>query len=156
MSPDVPKDGTVAADEFTYPTWQRTAPGPPNTKPSHVFVLFLESYDSWPFLEEYRELGLVEQGRQLGAEGHLLLSYLPGANSSLLSSLTCLQGLCKTNREQQECLPTSLVHVFKQLGYRTRSVNSFTSEWSDTERIAREQGFDEIYCTADIKPGFES
>ncbi|MCA9118575.1 MAG: sulfatase-like hydrolase/transferase [Planctomycetaceae bacterium] len=142
--------------EFSFSKWQRTAAGSPNGKPSHVFVLFLESYDSWPFLDKYRELELVESGRQLGEEGHLLLAHLPGANSSLKSSLVCLQGLFDTNRVDQHCLPTSMVYAFKQLGYTTRSINSFTSEWNDAERIAREQGFDEIYCTANIKPGGET
>ncbi|HRX82680.1 MAG TPA: sulfatase-like hydrolase/transferase, partial [Pirellulaceae bacterium] len=61
-----------------------------------------------------------------------------------------------TSRAIQNSLPTSLVHAFQQLGYTTRSVNSFTSGWNDAERIAREQGFDEIYCTANIKPGGET
>ncbi|QEG38358.1 LTA synthase family protein [Roseimaritima ulvae] len=149
----VPVVAPVAGLAFQAPSWQRTAAGAPNGPPEHVFVLFMESYDSWPFLEPYRELGLVNNGRQFGEQGHLLLNYVPGANSSLLSSLVCLQGLYDTYRERQECLPTSIVSIFQRLGYRTRSINSFPSEWGDSERIARQQGFDEIYCTADIKPG---
>lgn len=150
---DAPLHAVENPTNFSFPAWQRTAPGPPNVRPSHVFVLFLESYDSWPFLDEYRELGLVESGHQLGAEGHRLMKYIAGANSSVRSSLICTQGLFQTNRAQQQCLPTSLVHTFQRLGYRTRSVNSFTSEWGDAQRIADEQGFEEIYCTAEIKPG---
>ncbi|MGC6445661.1 MAG: LTA synthase family protein [Rubripirellula sp.] len=138
---------------FQAKVYQRVASGRPGVKPKHVFLLFLESYDAWPFMDEYATLGLVEEGKQLGREGQILRTFLPGANSSVRSSLVCLQGLFQSCRSRQECLPTSLVYQFKQLGYRTRSVNSFTSEWGDAEKIAREQGFEDIYCTAEIKPG---
>jgi phosphoglycerol transferase MdoB-like AlkP superfamily enzyme len=143
---------TTVAD-FSFPAWQRTAEGPPSTVPKHVFILFMESYDSWPFLEKYRELGLVEEGRKLGDEGLRLMSYLPGDNSSLFSSLVCLQGMFETNRARQQCVPTSLAHAFNRMGYVTRNINGFSSEWSDCGRIAIEQGFKEVYCTAEIKPG---
>ncbi len=141
---------------FQHPAWQRTAAGPPTVRPDHVFVLFLESYDSWPFLEKYRELGLVEEGRRLGQEGRILLNYLPGANSSVKSSLVTLQGVYDTYSAQQQCLPTSLVCNFERLGYRTRSINGFVSQWGDAEKSATDQGFDEVYCTEHIKPGGET
>lgn len=154
------RDGVTAdalpVDElnrFSLPVWQRQAQGSPAAKPDHVFVLFMESYDSWPFLDEYRGLGIVEEGRRLGDDGHRLMTYLPGDNGSLLSSLVFLQGLFDTNRARQQTLPTSMVNAFQRMGYVTRSVNAFSSEWSGTHRIASEQGFDEIYCVADIKPG---
>ena len=139
-------------DDVNHPLWKRMAGGPPAAKPDHVFVLFMESYDSWPFLEEYRELQIVEEGRRLGDAGHRLMNYLPGDNGSLLSSLVFLQGMFDTNRSRQQQLPTSLPDAFQRLGYRTRSINAFSSEWSGTHRIAHEQGFEEIYCVADIKP----
>lgn len=151
-----PTSQGCAPASFDFTSWQRTATGPPNIAPRHVFVLFMESYDSWPFLDPYRELHLVENGKRLGRAGHHLRTFLPGANSSLLSGLVTLQGLFETHRGRQQRLPTSLVQVFNQLGYRTRCINSFSSEWGDAQRIAVEQGFDETYYTADIKPGGET
>lgn len=144
---------TASVVDYSYPAWQRTAAGPPTKAPKHVFILFMESYDSWPFLERYRELGLVEEGRKLSDDGLRLMSYLPGDNSSLFSSLVCLQGIFETNRARQQSIPTSLAHAFNRLGYVTRNINGFSAEWSSCERIAREQGFKEVYCTAQIKPG---
>lgn len=136
--------------------YSREASGPPNAKPSHVFVLFLESYDSWAFQERFSELHLVDEGKALGREGHLVLKNLPAGNTSIESALACIQGMFGTYTGKQQCLPTSMVYGMKSLGYRTRSVNGFPRKWGDAERLAIEQGFEEVYCTEDLLPGGET
>lgn len=154
--PTPPPNTITQPDSFQLAPWQRTTTGINAVKPDHVFLIFNESYDSWPFLPEYADLGIVEGGKQLGKEGHLLLTYLPGANGSVDSSVVCLQGLFGTNRDKQQELPTSIVHSMKKLGYYTRNINAFGGEWSNAERIANEQGFDEFIGTAQILPGGET
>ena len=133
----------------------RTARGTRNGAPSHIFLLFLESYDAWPFLEKYKSLDVVPYGRRFARSGCHVRSFLPAANSSVMSYASTINGLLRTNPLHQQQLPTSLTHVLKRLGYTTRNIGGFASSWQRFEEHSIEQGFDEFYSTDQIKPGGE-
>lgn len=133
----------------------RTARGAPNGAPSHIFLLFLESYDAWPFLDKYNSLNVVPYGRRFARSGCYVRSFLPAANSSVMSYTSTINGLLKTNPLRQQELPTSLTHVLKRLGYTTRNIGGFASSWQRFEEHTMEQGFDEFYSTDQLKPGGE-
>ncbi len=145
---------------MSHPVWQRTvrrdppvvgSAGPdPQATPSHVFVLFLESYDSWPFLDEFSDLRLVEEGKRLARQGVHIRNYLPGTAASITSYHVAIQGIFETKRMIQHELPTSLIHNLRRLGYRTRSVAGYSSEAGNEARYVKQQGFDEWHFAANI------
>ncbi len=139
-----------------HPMWQRVAGGAPNGAPEHVFVLMMESYDSWPFQDKFAELNIVPYGKKLGDEGVRLMRFMPGDNHSVSSVNILEQGLFETSRVAQFNSPTSMVHIFKRLGYQTRHIAGFSSETGSAGRYSAQQGFDESYFTADIVPGGET
>lgn len=144
------------AIDFNAPLLQRVAGGSPNVAPSHVFLLFMESYDSWPMLETYAQMGIVQAGMKLAREGIWIRRFLPAANSSNASYAACIQGMPNTNLFDQRCLPTSLVQVFQQLGYETRQVNGFPADWDNARHTSEGQGFDRVYCAEEILAGGET
>ena len=45
--------------------------------PSHVFVIVMESYDSWPLQQKYASLNLTNQLKNLASKGIYLDNVLP-------------------------------------------------------------------------------
>lgn len=141
--------------ELNQAAFQRIATGT-SRKPQHVFFLFLESYDAWPFLKKYESLGIVDYGKRLANNGLLIRRFLPAANNSVPSYIATVSGLHETNHFDQKCLPTSIVFNMKQLGYRAISVGGFPPTWQRFDEHCTEQGFDEIYSTREIMPNGET
>ncbi len=148
----------LCADDLSlsHPLLTRVSKGSSNRQPSHIFLLFVESYDAWPFLDKYASLNLVNEGKRLANDGLHFKRFLPGANNSCDSFMITVQGLFETNKYQQQRMPTSLVSIMQQLGYRTRSVNGFGLHTGTGKKICTDQGFEETYFTHDIKPGGET
>ncbi|QDS91465.1 Sulfatase [Roseimaritima multifibrata] len=141
---------------WEHPVLDRVAEGNPNGPPSHVFMLFLESYDAWPFLPQYHQLNLVPEGRRLAKAGLHVRRFLPAANTSVDSYIATIQGLHQTDKYQQKRLPTSMVTIMQDLGYQTRSINAFSGHTIVGDRMVTEQGFEKSYFTQDIKHGGET
>jgi hypothetical protein len=126
------------------------AAGPKTTPPEHIFVIIMESYDAWPMLDKYRSLGLVENGRRLAEQGLHIRAFLPATDNSLGSYLALISGLNHTSRFRQRDFPTSLPHVFNQLGYATRLFVGDSATWQHIEDLASQQGFSEFYAAGAI------
>lgn len=141
---------------FRHPVVARQAAGPQNGPPSHVFILFIESYDAWPFLDKYRPLHLVEEGRRLARHGLHQARFLPGSDNSVDSFMVAVQGLHDTHKYKQQKLPTSFPTTFQRLGYRTRSINAFGIHADTGKQMIEQQGFEEAYFCHDIQPGGET
>jgi phosphoglycerol transferase MdoB-like AlkP superfamily enzyme len=127
------------------------AHGPHGAPPRHVFVLLMESYDSWPMLPQYQSLQMTEGLKGLAAEGlqvHSFLSSSPGTMASVAGVLTGLPdaGL-QTDLQPQTrfTYPTAVASIFRRLGYRTRFFYGGKLGWRNLDQFAAAQGFDEIY-----------
>ena len=128
-----------------------TAHGPRGAAPRHVFVLLMESYDSWPMLPEYQSLQMTEGLKGLAVEGlqvQPFLSSSPGTMASVAGVLTGLPdaGL-QTDLQPQTrfTYPTSVASIFQRLGYRTRFFYGGKLGWRNLDQFAAAQGFDDIY-----------
>ncbi len=133
-----------------------TAQGTQGAAPRHVFVLMMESYDSWPLLPEYQSLelsgglsGLITSGLQVGA----FLSSSPGTMASVAGALTGLPdaGL-QTDLQPQtrQTYPTSVAAIFRRLGYKTRFFYGGKLGWRNIDQFATAQGFDEVFGSSHI------
>lgn len=129
----------------------RQARGPKGRPPRHVFLIIMESYDTWPLLDAYAELGLCEQLKSLAREGIVILDFLPASDGTMTSYAAIISGLpdagVRTNyRKTAEMpYPSSLPWTFKRLGYRTRLFYSGYLSWQRIDEFSRAQGFEEIY-----------
>lgn len=128
-----------------------TAQGPRGTAPRHVFVLLMESYDSWPMLPEYQSLQMTEGLKGLAAEGLQVQSFLSSSPGTMASVAGVLTGLpdagLQTDLQPQTrfTYPTSIASIFQRLGYRTRFFYGGKLGWRNLDQFATAQGFDEIY-----------
>ena len=122
----------------------------------HIFVVIIESFDSWPMLDEFASLHLADRVKALARQGIWVRSFLPGSVGSMASFDIIVSGLADagliTDMQPSSRVPyeTSLPGIFRRLGYRTRM---FYSGFESRHRIgdfSREQGFDEVYCGGTI------
>jgi phosphoglycerol transferase MdoB-like AlkP superfamily enzyme len=120
-------------------------------RPRHVFMLMMESYDSWPMMPEYAALRLTEGLQGLAAEGLHCADFLSSAPGTMASVAGVLTGLpdagLQTDLQPQtrSAYPTALAATFRRLGYRTRFFYGGKLGWRNIDAFAAAQGFEEIY-----------
>jgi phosphoglycerol transferase MdoB-like AlkP superfamily enzyme len=93
---------------------------------------------------------VVENGRRLAEEGLHVKAFLPSTDNSLGSYLALTSGLNHTSHFRQREFPTSLPHVFNQLGYATRLFVGDSATWQHIEDLASQEGFAEFYAAGAI------
>lgn len=137
----------------------RTANGPAAgvVSPRHIFLVVMESYDTWPMLDEYRALSLAPQVKALGAKGLMLLDFLPASTGTMSSLATILTGMpdagVQTNYQATASspFPSSLATTFERLGYTTRFFYGGYLSWQKIDEFLHDQGFREIYGAPHIQ-----
>jgi phosphoglycerol transferase MdoB-like AlkP superfamily enzyme len=127
------------------------AGGPKGKVPKHVFLLVMESYHSWPMLDEYASLQLAEGVKGLAREGAWLRNFLPASHSTMRTLQSIISGLpaggLRINLEPNsyEAYPTSLPAIFNRLGYDTHFFYGGYLSWHRVGNFADDQGFAHIH-----------
>ena len=133
----------------------RTAKGEYLAKqPRQVVVIFGENYALWPFLDRYKDLGLVSKGQGLINSGKA--AYIPNFLANGNGTIGSLQGLISglageglyENYESETYkshYATGIGNAMKELGYKTVFWYGGFSSWQDIRKFALAQGFDEFY-----------
>ena len=130
---------------------KRIAPGNSNPRPSHIFIVVMESYDAWSTLTEYAGLHLTDRVKQLGAEGIRADGFISSGVSTVESLGVMITGLpfarAFVNFQPivRRGLPTAAAPIFKQLGYKPRFFYGGFLSWQRIGEFCREQGFEEVY-----------
>ena len=130
---------------------KRTAPGNPGSKPSHIFIVVMESYDAWALQPEYAGLHLTDRLKQLGDEGIRAQGFISSGISTIESLGVIITGLpfarafVNFQPTVRKGLPTAAAPIFKQLGYKPRFFYGGYLSWQRIGEFCREQGFDEAY-----------
>lgn len=138
---------------------ERVAKGPPAERPRHIFLIIMESYDAWPFLERYRSLGLVEGVRGLAQDGILIPAFVSAGTGTMTSVGALITGLPEAGAvvnyqpASRQPFPTTAPAIFKQLGYRTRAFYAGYLSWQRFGDFCADQGFEEIYGGGDMVKG---
>ena len=141
---DLPKTATL--DDYL----ARKAKGAA-APPRHIFLLILESYDSWPLEERWRGLGVATCGASLAARGVSVPGFLPDSDGTIGSLAAIFTGLpdagVSTNYQPsaRNAFPTAPAAIFRRLGYRTRFFYAGFLSWQRVDDLAKAQGFDEVY-----------
>lgn len=138
---------------------ERLAKGPPTKRPRHIFLVIMESYDAWPFLDRYKSLGLVEGARALAQDGILIRAFVSGGTGTMTSVGSLITGLPEAGAvvnyqpASRQPFPTTAPAIFKRLGYRTRVFYAGYLSWQRFGDFCADQGFEEIYGGGDMVKG---
>ncbi len=123
----------------------------------HIFLIVMESYDSWPFLPPFKELDLVPEGKRLGNGGYLLGAFTSTASGTMTSMSPLMAGLynpgLRSNymESARRPYPTAPGVIFSSLGYRTRLFYGGSLSWQRLGDYAANQGFEERYGMESIQ-----
>jgi phosphoglycerol transferase MdoB-like AlkP superfamily enzyme len=137
----------------------RHAAGPKSVPPRHVFLVVMESYDAWPFLDKYALLGLTHSLSELGRNGLHFRNFVPASDGTMQSLTAIITGIPYSQVEinyQRTALqpyPSSLFETFRRLGYRTRLFYGGYLSWQRFGDFARDQGAEEIYGAPHMSKG---
>jgi phosphoglycerol transferase MdoB-like AlkP superfamily enzyme len=130
---------------------KRIAPGNSAPKPSHIFIIVMESYDAWALQPEYAGLHLTDRLKRLGDGGIRAQGFISSGISTVESLGVIITGLpfarafVNFQPTVRKGLPTAAAPIFKQLGYQTRFFYGGYLSWQRIGEFCREQGFDEAY-----------
>jgi phosphoglycerol transferase MdoB-like AlkP superfamily enzyme len=130
---------------------KRIAPGNPGPKPTHIFIVVMESYDAWSLQPEYAGLHLTDRVKALGGGGIRANGFISSGISTIESLGVIITGLpfarafVNFQPMVRKGLPTAAAPIFEQLGYRTRFFYGGYLSWQRIGEFCREQGFDEVY-----------
>lgn len=130
---------------------KRVAPGSPSLRPSHIFIVVMESYDAWAMQPEYAGLHLTDRLSALGQEGLHVQGFISSGVGTIQSLGVFITGLpfahVMVNYQPvvRQGLPTALAGIFKQLGYRPRFFYGGFLSWQRVGEFCREQGFEDVY-----------
>lgn len=133
----------------------RHAAGTPNPA-RHVFVIIMESFDSWPFLEQYRSLKLTGRLGALADRGLHFKSFLPATGGTMASLCVIIVGFpdpgvrMNFRKSSGKPYPSSIAEQFGRLGYRTRLFYGNRLSCHGVGDFGRNQGFDEVYGQAHV------
>lgn len=123
-------------------------------KPQHIFVVVMESQDSWPMLDSYKDLELVPNLRRLAEEGIHVKSFISAGVSTMPALSSIIMGMPDVGIEVQyqpmarRVFSTAIAKQFKELGYETNLFYAGYLSWRKLGELALNQGFDHVYgCT---------
>jgi len=153
FSLDLPDD--KARDLSNY--LQRTASGNQFEMPDHIFIIVMESYDSWPLLPKYKSLKIAESLNALGENGVFFNHFLPSGSNTMASLSAMLMGIPYTGLNISRIAAskppfiTSTPGIFKRLGYKTRLFYGGFLSWQNIGNLFQAQGIDEIFAAPSIE-----
>lgn len=123
----------------------------PTVEPNHVFIIVLESQDSWPMLEKYANLELVPNLKRFANEGISVRAFVSAGNSTRTTLCSIISGLPDAyvythfQPSSQKAYPTAIANQFKQLGYQTNLFYGGHLSWQRLGEFAKNQGFDNMF-----------
>ena len=119
-------------------------------KPKQIFLVVMESYDSWPLMEKYKDLNVSSNLIEIKNKGVSFTNFLPAANSTMNSLGAIITGIpyCGVNISNigaHRSFPSSIFTQFKDLGYETNFFFTVYSSWQNLGNFAKKQGVDNVY-----------
>lgn len=129
-------------------------------QPNNVICIIGESYALWPFLPEYKDLGLVEKGLKLqnapnSMHTKIMLAHGTGTMPTVNGFITGLAATDLYENYRPESFKnyyaTGIGSIMKSLGYKTIFWYGGFEAWQNIKNFVLAQKFDEFYCAGDFK-----
>ncbi|WP_298153194.1 LTA synthase family protein [Flavobacterium sp.] len=134
---------------------RKTAGGPTIEKPKQIFLVVMESYDSWPLMDKYLPFKLSSNLNRIAKNGTHFTDFLPAANATFDSFGAVVTDVphCGVNISQlgtvNEPFETSIFRQFKKLGYETNLYYGGFLSWENIGEFCKYQGVDRIFSGVD-------
>lgn len=129
-------------------------------QPNNVVLIVGESFGLWPFLPQFKDLGLVDQtiALQNSEHGFAVENMLAGASGTMPSMNVLLTGLPNTGiyeNYQPNSFKTKyqmgIGYIMKKMGYKTIFWFGGFGGWQNFENMVLAQSFDEFRCADEFK-----
>lgn len=126
-------------------------------KPKQIFMIIMESYDSWPLLDKYASFGIANNLREIASKGTHFTNFLPAyaATFYAYSTISSSVPYCGINTSQiattHEPYISSIFTQFKELGYKTNMFYGGFMTWSNLGPFTDRLGCDAMYSGANIE-----
>jgi phosphoglycerol transferase MdoB-like AlkP superfamily enzyme len=123
--------------------------------PSQIFLIVMESYDSWPLLDKYSEFGIATNLKKIENKGASFVNFLPASASTMNSFGAIITGIPYSGVNISkigainESYPSSLFNQFKKLGYETNFFYGGFLSWQNIGNLVKNQGADNLYSASD-------
>lgn len=140
----------------------KKAKGPTIEKPKQLFLIVMESYDSWPLMEKYLPFHLSDNLNAIAKKGTHFTHFLPSGSTTIDSFGAIMTNVpnCGVNLSHvgtvNEPFQTSIFNQFKKLGYQTNLYYGGFLSWENIGELSKYQGVDRIFSAADAGGETES
>lgn len=145
-------DELIPADSTTITAiLKKNSQGATIEKPKQIFVIVMESLDSWPLMDKYASLNLTPNVKSIQEKGIRFENFLPASNSTMNSFAAITTGVpySGVNISQIGAInppfKTSLFNQFKSLGYRSNLFYGGYLSWHNIENFSKNQGAENVY-----------
>ncbi|WP_309640776.1 LTA synthase family protein [Flavobacterium sp.] len=134
---------------------KKQAQGAMIEKPKQIFLVIMESYDSWPLMDQYAPFQFSTQLRALKNNGTHFNYFLPAADATFDSFGAVVTNVPYTGvniskiGELNEPFVTSIFSQFKKLGYQTNLFYGGFSSWQNIAEFSKYQGVDRFFSATD-------
>lgn len=129
-------------------------------QPNNVVLIIGESFGLWPFLPQFKNLGLVDQtiALQNSEHGFAVENMLAGGGGTISSINSIVTGLPNTGIYEnyqpnsfKTKYQTGIAYIMKQLGYKTIFWYGGFSGWQNLKNMVLAQSFDEFHCADEFR-----
>lgn len=151
--------GSRSIDDWLY---QEVSLDKESLIPKHIFLIVMESQDSWPLLHPYAGFGLNPQIMQLAQKGIWVPAFLSAGDGTIASLATLMTGMPEVGvythyqLSSQTPLPTAIAMQFKKLGYHPNLWYGGYLSWERLGEFALNQGFETVYGGAHMGGGLRN
>lgn len=141
---------------------KKTAAGTSTQKPKQIFLVIMESYDSWPLMDKYQPFLLSTQLCKIKNNGTHFSHFLPAADATFDSFGAIVTNVpyCGVNISKigqvNDPFATSLFGQFNKLNYQTNLFYGGFSSWQNIEEFSKYQGVQRFFSATDAGGNSES
>lgn len=134
---------------------RKTAQGPTIEKPKQIFLVVMESYDSWPLLDKYQPFHFADNLRAIAQSGTHFNHFLAAGNTTIDSFGAIMTNVpnCGINLSHIGTagvpFETSIFRQFKKLGYETNFYYGGFLSWENIGDLSKYYGVDRIFSGVD-------
>ncbi|MCX6171831.1 MAG: sulfatase-like hydrolase/transferase [Flavobacterium sp.] len=134
---------------------KKIAQGPTIEKPKQIFLVVMESYDSWPLLDKYQPFHFADNLRGIAQNGTHFNHFVAAGNTTIDSFGAIMTNVpnCGINLSHIGTagvpFETSIFRQFKKLGYETNFYYGGYLSWENIGDLSKFYGVDNLYSGVD-------